>query len=262
MEEEKQLYFAGGDDRMRWARARLEKLGLRCAEEPGPDVTHLILPLPAFREPGTITNGPALDALLEALPEKLSILGGKLGAAGVALADRGYAVLDYFADECLTAENAAITAEGAIQLAMDALPATLWGGEVLVLGWGRIGQLLSRRLAGLGARVTAAARRPRDRAMIEALGLRSEKTGVYRRGLSQYRVIFNTVPAEVLTPTQTAQTWPDCLLVELSTGGSMASSGRRHLTAGGLPGKTAPETAGLCIGNAIFRLLQADKEVL
>lgn len=262
MVEETLFYFAGGDDRMQAARACLERRGLRCAEAPGPGVTHLILPLPAFQEAGIITNGPALDDLLEALPEKLSILGGKLGAAGAALAGRGYPVLDYFADEQLTAENAAITAEGAIQLAMEALPVTLWGSEVLVLGWGRIGQLLCRRLAGLGARVTAAARRPRDRAMIEALGLRSEETGVYHRSLSQYRVIFNTVPAEVLTPAQATQTWPDCLLVELSTGGRMASAGRQHIQAGGLPGKIAPETAGACIGRAILRLLPENKEVL
>lgn len=250
--------FSGGDARMRWARAYLERRGIPCTDAPGPEATHLILPLPAFREKGIINGGPPLEVLLEALPQKLSLFGGRLGAEAEALAARGYTVRDYFADERLTAENAAITAEGALQLAMDALPVTLWGSDVLVIGWGRIGQLLARRLAGLGAEVTVAARKARDQAMIEALGMHAEETGAYHRGLSQYRAIFNTVPAAVLSQEQAAQTWPECLLIELSSGGSMASAGRQHLAAGGLPGKTAPETAGSCIGRAIFRLLQEE----
>lgn len=254
------LCFSGGDERMRWARAYLERRGIPCTDVPGTEATHLILPPPAFREVGIVSGGPPLDALLEDLPKKLSLFGGRLGTEAEALTARGYTVRDYFADERLTAENAAITAEGALQLAMDALPVTLWGSAVLVIGWGRIGQLLARRLVGLGAEVTVAARKPRDRAMIEALGMRSEETGAYHRGLSQYRAIINTVPAAVLSQEQTAQTWPDCLLIELSSGGSMEPAGRQQLAAGGLPGKTAPETAGLCIGRAIFRLLQEEKE--
>ena len=72
-------------------------------------------------------------------------------------------------------------------------------------------------------------------------------------------MIFNTVPAPVMDAKQVAETWPDCLLVELSSGGKMENAvGRQMLPAGGLPGKTAPETAGILIGKTILRLLQKD----
>ena len=65
--------------------------------------------------------------------------------------------------------NAAATAEAAIQVAMERLDRTLLGMECLVLGFGRIGKLLCHRLHGLGARVSAAARRPADLAWVSAV---------------------------------------------------------------------------------------------
>ena len=73
--------------------------------------------------------------------------------------------------------NAAATAEAAIQTAMERLEWTLLGTECLVLGFGRIGKLLSCRLQGLGAHVTAAARKPGDLAWIRAYGYSAEETG-------------------------------------------------------------------------------------
>ena len=69
---------------------------------------------------------------------------------------------DYFLREELTVANAAATAEAAIQVAMEHLDRTLLGMDCLVVGFGRIGKLLSSRLHGLGGRVTATARKPGD----------------------------------------------------------------------------------------------------
>lgn len=253
------LAFAGGDSRMQWARRYIEQVGYETADFPSETATHLILPLPAFDKEGNVTGGLPLSDLLSQISPGTHILGGKLGEQGKLFAEKGCKVTDYFLDEKLTAENAAITAEGAVQLAMSALPVTLRGNQALVIGWGRIGQLLCKYLSGLGCEVTATARKKRDLAMIEALGYTAEETGVYRKGLSRYRVIFNTVPAPVMDAKQVAETWPDCLLVELSAGGKMENAaGRQMLPAGGLPGKTAPETAGILIGKTILRLLQED----
>lgn len=57
--------------------------------------------------------------------------------------------------DCLRSHimNAVPTAEGAIQIAMEQTDVTLHGLPVLVIGHGRIGSLLARRLAALGAKV-------------------------------------------------------------------------------------------------------------
>lgn len=248
--------FLGGDSRMRWAETELREAGASIAEYPSDAMTHLVLPLPAFDKNGQIPQGPTLEEVLPLLHSGITVLGGKLGPQEQTLAGTGAAVIDYFQDEDLTAANAAVTAEGAIQLAMDHLPVTLDGAQVLVIGWGRIGQLLSCRLRALGAQVTVSARKARDRALLAALGYYPEETSRFQRGLEQYRVIFNTVPAPVLSAAQAACTRGDCLLMELasSPGGIASDCPRPVLNAGGLPGKTAPETAGRLIGKTILRL--------
>ena len=110
----------------------------------------------------------------------------------------GLTVEDYFLREELAVANAAATAEGAVQTAMERLDRTLLGLDCLVLGFGRIGKLLSCRLHGLGARVTATARRPEDLAWIRAYGYRALETGKLDGCLGAFGAVFNTVPFPVL----------------------------------------------------------------
>ena len=95
------------------------------------------------------------------------------------------------------------TAEGALQVAMEHLPVTLRGAQCLVLGYGRIGKLLSHRLQGLEARVTVAARKYADLAWAEAYGLRALPINRLSGALGGMQVIFNTVPL----PSWTAGCW-------------------------------------------------------
>ena len=149
------------------------------------------------------------------------------------------------------------TAEGAIQIAMERLPITIQGCRALVVGWGRIGKILARKLALLGADVTVSARRGHDLAMIAALGMRADSTGRFCRGLSQYDLIVNTVPARVLGRELLASTRPDCLIVDLASkpGGvdfdAAAELGRETVQALSLPGRVAPVSAGRLLRDAI-----------
>ena len=71
--------------------------------------------------------------------------------------------VNLWADEQLLAENAWLTAEGAISAAMAAGDASLRECACLVVGWGRIGRALTEMLVGLSARVTVASRSERGR---------------------------------------------------------------------------------------------------
>lgn len=129
--------FLGGDGRTPWVRACLEKAGCQVVEISNPKLTHMILPLPAFAANGSITGGEPLAELVARLHPGITLLGGKLEPWRDRLESTGAVVLDYFQDELLTAANAAVTAEGAVLLAMEQLPVTLAGTPVLVTGWGR-----------------------------------------------------------------------------------------------------------------------------
>ena len=110
--------------------------------------------------------------------------------------------------------NAAATAEAATGLLMEAMDRTVLGARILVIGWGRIGKQLAGRLHSLGAEVTVAARKESHRAEIETMGMRSEVTGRYEKGLS-YDAVVNTVPAPVISAEEhLAEAVWDCLTGE------------------------------------------------
>lgn len=212
----------------------------------------VVLPMPALTADGQIRaqNAPIpLISVLESLPAEAIVFGGPFAPAADVFARYPVTLRDYSDSPALAAANAVPTAEGALLLAMEHLPITLWRSRCLVVGFGRIGKVLCDRLRALGAHVTAAARRPEDRALAEALGFTPEHTGRYCRGLAQYDCVFNTVPAPVFSGAQLAAMRSDCLLLDLASapGGLSPDIGRFdapvYLRAPGLPGKTSPATA-------------------
>ena len=228
----------------------------------------VILPLPAAGE-GGVLNAPLSDrkvplsAVVERLRPGQLLCGGKLTEKLIQAAqEKGCRVFDYFAREELAVKNAVPTVEGAIQIAMEELPTTLFGSRVLVIGYGRIGRLLAHRLKGLGARVTVSARSYRDLAWIEAMGCCAEHTDQLAGWLCSYDLIFNTVPARVLGEAELEDVSPDCLIVDLASrpGGvdleSAAALGLKVIWALSLPGKVAPLTSGQIIRDTIYHILQ------
>lgn len=167
--------------------------------------------------------------------------------------------IDYFESENLQLKNALSTAEGAISIAMQRLPVIIDGTEMAVIGYGRIGELLAQKLHSLGAAVTVYARREeiltRARlAHLNAIQLNDFTLKQIARGT---RVIFNTVPECIFTE-PILQTLPKaCLFVDLASapGGSDRSAAERYgietVWATALPGKYAPETAGIHIAQTI-----------
>lgn len=255
-----EFWVLGGDRRNYWAAEHLKRGGhtVRCFGVPdAPDtplpfyIERLVLPFPSFQ--GALVRGHSavpMEEVLQHVDADSTVYGGLFGTWREALEHHGARVCDLYGTEPMTTANAIPTAEGAIQLAMDHAPITLHGAQVLVIGFGRIGKILARKLHGLSARVTVAARRPTDLALAEAMGLETDLTGRYLHGLSQYDFIFNTVPAAVLQAEHLDALNPDCLLLELASlpGGFSQEYCRAHairfLFAPGLPGRCAPKSAG------------------
>lgn len=226
----------------------------------------VLLPLPAFSEEGFLkTNGErriTLYDIITASGKDSLLLGGMLREdARKLLAKQGRVYVDYYESEELQQLNAIPTAEGAIALAMQARPRTIAGSRCLVIGFGRIGRVLSRDLAALGAHVTASARNPAHISMIEQSGFASCSTGDLSAALARADIIFNTVPAEVISDRQLSGISPKAVLIELASapyGFSFAKAaelGLHTVLGASLPGKVAPETAGEAIGKVILSIL-------
>lgn len=225
----------------------LKSKGYGVVNRPCEGVTHLLLPVPSFDADGTIKGGGELRELLGVLPKNVTIIGGMLPSIP------DYKSIDLLKDPDYLAANAYITAHCALRLAMMQLPVTMRGCKVLIVGWGRIGKCLTRLLRALEADLTVAARKETDRAMANALGYTAVDTGDLDGKLDRYRLIFNTVPAPVLTAQQLADCSSKCVKIDLASVAGMDCPD--VLWARGLPGKDAPESAGALIAKTAIRLL-------
>ena len=224
----------------------------------------VILPLPLCRGEGVLNCEdapmPTLELFHRLRPEQRVLAGQVKPPQRREAEECGLSVEDYFLREELTVANAAATAECAVQVAMEHLDRTLLNQDCLVVGFGRIGKLLSHRLHGLGARVTATARKPEDLAWIRAYGWQALETGRLDGCLHPFGAVFNTVPSRVLDAPLLAQLPPACLCVDLASqpGIDLAaaeSMGLRGVWARSLPGRLAPESAAAVIRDAVYHIL-------
>lgn len=231
---------------LRYAAEYLRDRGGQIVTTPEPDVTHLLLPVPAN------ISQDALNAQLEQLPTGVTVMGGNLDRYNSPCRK-----LDLLKDETYLAENAVITADCALRLAGQHLGILFRRCPVLVIGWGRIGKCLSRMLAALGADVTVAARKESDRAMAGALGYVT--TDLSELSLPRFRLIFNTAPAPILSAEQ-LQTCPEnCVKIDLAS--SRGLEGDDVLWARGLPRKMLPESSGKLIADTVLRLISKEGSV-
>ena len=228
----------------------------------------VILPLPVMAEHGILNSKLSdrrvpLQMIFQNLRPGQLVCAGKAPPEVRAMAEQAEVVFfDYFAREELEIANAVPTVEGAIQIAMEELPTTLFGIRALVLGFGRLGKLLAHRLKGLGANVTVAARSYGDLAWIEAYGYQSERMEQLDGWLGGYQLVINTVPARVLDRVRLADLDEGTLVIDLASkpgGVDLRAAGELGITviwALSLPGKVAPVTAGAAIKSTIYNMLQ------
>lgn len=247
------IYSAGSTTAVRYACQFLANKGIGLTASPGPDVTHLLLPVPSFQADGRIRGGGILENVLGDLPSDITVIGGNLHHPAL----EGYRGIDLLRDGLYTAKNAAITAECAIRVAADQLPVVWESCPVLITGWGRIGKCLAATLKTLGADVTVAARKETDRQMLQALGYAVEDPKTMLITPADYRVIFNTAPAIVIDE-EKAKKCGSSIKIELASLPGIAGSD--VIKALGLPGKMVPETSGQLIADTIIKLLKGAEE--
>ena len=244
--DETLIFPAGSTQGCRFAADYLERFGYDLAKKPGEHVRYLLLDVPSFSADGRLRGGGDIRSILSVLPQNIMICGGNLSHP--ALED--YETVDFLKDEAYLCDNAYITAECALDVALPYLKCTLRDCPVLIIGWGRIGKCLAQLLKAIGADVTIAARNPDHRAMAYALGYHTEEINGIRLG--SYRLIYNTVPYPVVTQAQIKLCRQDCVKIELSSKDSLP--GEDIIIARGLPGLHMPESSGRLIANTFLRL--------
>lgn len=231
------------------------------------NVEVVIGPIP-FSSNGININAPfsekeiSIRELMHYLNAKILIAGSISPDIYDMANDEYIEIIDIMKREELAVLNTISTAEGAIEIAIANTNKIIHGSNTLILGFGRIGKVLARKMAGLSARVTCAARKDEDLAWIKAYGHRATNINFLGENLSEFDIIINTVPHLILTQERMQYVKSDCLLIDLASnpGGIDKKSAKdRNLKlvwALALPGKVAPVTTAEFIKDTIYNILK------
>lgn len=231
------------------------------------DVEIVIGPIP-FSSNGNTINMPfsgnevTIREMMHVLNAKVLIAGGIIPDVYGMANDEYIEIIDIMKREELAVLNTIATAEGTIQLAIENTNKILHGSEVLILGFGRIGKVLARKLAGLSAKVTCAARKDEDLAWIQAYGHKATNINTIGENLNKFDIIINTVPHVILTEERLKFVKKDCLLIDLASnpGGidkkTVKDQNLKFVWALSLPGKVAPTTSAEFIKDTIYNIVK------
>lgn len=227
----------------------------------------IIGPIP-FSSNGKDINSPFSDKQIS-IRELMHIINAKILIAGsispevYELANDEYIeIVDIMKREELAVLNTISTAEGTIEIVIANTNKIIHGSNILILGFGRIGKVLARKLSGLSAKITCAARKDEDLAWIRAYGHMGTNINAIGENLSEYDVIINTVPHLVLTEERIKYIKDDCLLVDLASnpGGidkrAAKDKNLKLIWALALPGKVAPVTTAEFIKDTVYNVLR------
>ena len=189
---------------------------------------------------------------------------------------QGIFFVDYMKEDGAAYTNAAATAEGAIAEAIQSGKEVLFGKEMLVIGYGRCGQILAQRLRALGGKVTIYEKDREKLAAAAAYGFETAQaqepaeeedgavtishcsldsagtaagTGLTARFWGSFSYIFNTAPSVVLGAERLSYIRHDAVLIDIASapGGIdyayCAQNGMNAKLCGGLPAKYSPKSA-------------------
>ena len=169
-------------------------------------------------------------------------------------------------DEKFLRVNAQLTAEGAIDRAMQRPGRALLGSTCVVTGFGRIGQALTERLTALGAFVIVCARSEAQMQRAHEMGAHPVPLAQIASACAQADLVFNTVPARILGETALAALGRDAMVIELASAPYGLDVQRAEqmgvlvAVEGGVPGRYAPLAAGAALFDALQRAVMAHKD--
>ena len=229
----------------------------------------LVLPVAGIDAEGYVTRRPAGHPPARVGPQTLRrlppgswvVAPGAPGPLRVQVESLGLRFVDLLEDEPFLLLNAVVTAEGAVQLAMQHLSVTIHASRSVVVGLGRCGQQLARLLSAMGSSVTAVAYGSIEAARAYGLGVRAVAPSQLAQAVAEADVVFNTAPAPVLTEAVLCGMRREALIVDIASGrGGVDGEAARRLGIGllhalAIPARTAPRTAGRLMARRILELL-------
>ncbi len=268
----KKFLFIGGDKRRYYAARYIENEGhsVTLADDcpefeslvAGAD--YIVLPLPVSRDSVRV-NSPLSLAPVTLSRVIRSVCEGQTVFAGMpddefakALESKGVLLYDYYKNEALTILNSISTAEGVIFEITGNTDRDIHGSKIAVIGYGKAGSAIARRLVALGAEVTVAARKESALAQAVSDGCKAEELYNVCEKAENFDIVINTIPSRVLEEDFIKKLNKVCLIIEIASApyGVDFEAAERYgikvLRVPGLPGRISPQSAGEAIAKTIL----------
>ena len=227
-------------------------------------------PIP-FSSNGKTINTPFsnkkvdVEEFLESISGK-TLLAGQIKQEIYELAkEKNINIIDILKREDMSVLNAVSTAEGTIKIAIEESQKNLHGSNILILGFGRVGKVLSNMLKGIGANVSCEARKNSDLAWIKAYGYEPIPLATLKENLNRFDIIINTIPYIILDKENLENVKRDALIIDVASNpGGVDRDAVKQLKinfvwALSLSGKVSPVTSAEFIKETLYNIFNEIK---
>lgn len=262
MQGEKFLLL-GTDRKMMSCKKRLEEKGYFAVCLDGEDVAYalarynnIILPLPTVAN-GYITGTRlSVAELVENIGDEQRVFYGNLngnpfGKNGISYYNESFLVI-----------NSRLTAQGVLRLILESIDVDMYSLNVAVLGYGRCGSAVCRLLQANGADVTSVSRRAYSAVCAENERHRAIGFDEFFKEISNFDVIVNTVPYNILGKDSTERLTKRNLYIEIASKpygfniNEIDKYNFRYILAESLPGRFTPSSAGVGIADTVIEIMK------
>lgn len=232
----------------------------------------ILTPFPMSRDKKHLTSilenhSILIDDLLSHLHSGHTLIGGGFSKETILHCEKNR--IPYFnllENSIVTTLNAVATAEGAIAKAIIESPGNLDHSKGLVLGFGRCGKVLAKKLQVLGVDIHICARSKDALAEGYALGYNILQMDDLSTRICEFDYIFNTIPALVLTEELLSHVNKEVTIIDIASapGGLNYESAKTqclnaHLYLG-IPGKIAPKASAKILADEMIPIIKGGKE--
>ncbi len=230
----------------------------------------IIGPIPFSKEKNKVNSSYSedeikIDSLFSKITPDKKLFFGALNKICRELAEQyNIKYTDYHYDDSYQILNAIPTAEGAIALMVSETEKTVFDSKVLILGYGRIGKLLSEYTKALGAKVYVEARNDADLTWIKTKGMNAVHLNDLDDYIGNMDIIINTVPTLLIDSNKLELVKQETLILDLASlpGGVDFSAAKQRgvktIHALGIPGKIAAKSAAKYIFDTVMKQLISD----
>lgn len=269
-----QILFLGGDLRQKYASDYLNKRSIKSKsyinytlndDEVLKDIGEssvIVLPLPIQKD--------SIDEIFNRINAKQTVLGGIIPEnIYTKYSNKCRAIIDYYKNDYFVLHNAFLSAEGAIFYAKEKINRSIKNSKIAILGFGRIGKMISYLLWAQGAKISVFTRKDIDCLWSELMGFDAHKTENLSavadvKDNNSFDIIFNTIPAHIINE-DLIKDIHNSIIIDLASypygldDELLKKYNVSYYREPGIPGRYAPQSAGEIIGETVINILNQEK---